>query len=65
MKWINCTDRLPETMDRVLIVTKRKVVKIGELMEMIDGWVTDNDEYIDLNYITHWMILPEKPNRED
>lgn len=77
MKWIKCTDRLPEVKLRregpgFRVVTSNRVLAYGaelsiSILTLHDyiykvEWLTD-DHYIYENLIdvTHWMPLPEKP----
>lgn len=63
VKWIKCSDRLPD--DEVLL-WNGKFVDLGSLSNFGGKleWITDSDSWYDLDYFTHWMPLPEGPKDE-
>ena len=75
MKWISVKERLPEYQERVLVHEEVKPewenlsVTIGYLNTTTKGKSFETNEwYSDNNYqsidVTHWMPLPEPPNKE-
>jgi hypothetical protein len=62
MKWINVNDRLPEEDQEVIVCNF-----IGEVFidKYINDWGTWRIGDFDIEEISHWMPLPESPNRED
>lgn len=60
--WISVKDRLPERMERYLVVfyppaTCKQVMEVSLCK---DGWYRNRIRIAD-EYITHWMPLPEPP----
>lgn len=62
-KWIPCKERLPEYGDYVLFIRKNCDVYVGYYDEK-DTWNTDYEWFTGEN-VTHWMPLPEPPEKED
>ena len=69
MKWINVTDRLPPEGKKVIFLTDHYClfpdniytgIKRGDEMYYSQRWSLDFD-YIQFKYVTHWMLIPEKP----
>lgn len=69
-EWISVKDRLPEHGDRVLVAFAKRLgggvasakFKLGV---SVDGWYCDGTFYeLGINFITHWMPLPEPPKGE-
>jgi hypothetical protein len=71
MKWISVKDRLPEVSDKPLLVwtrdfnclnlavfTGKENVGQWKIYPMYDIWYTTN------SFVTHWMPLPEPPEKE-
>ena len=67
MKWVSVFDRLPPPAkwsgDRVLVYTEEGYIHTGLYEgENCDEWF---DKFNDSGYITHWMPLPEPPEKND
>lgn len=67
MKWIKCSERLPE-IKKGVFVPRSKDVLIYHRGEYAIGyvaagncWYTEDGE-CELGYVTHWQTLPEPPN---
>lgn len=71
MNWIKCSDRLPEDDKTVLAYIKNEGIYFGNFS--IKGFSDDtfgfyaattgsSEWFYDIDLITHWMPLPEKPN---
>jgi len=65
-KWISVKDRLPEKADwrgdLVLVYTEEGYIHTGLYEgELADEWPY---KFNDSGYITHWMPLPEPPEKE-
>ena len=60
MKWIKCSERMPE--DEVLL-WNGKFVYMGSLTSFykVREWIIGDDDYRDIDFFTHWMPLPEGP----
>lgn len=74
MQWISVDDRLPECSNEVDVWVRTSLgdeQRIPNLKFIKDHWENYYDEidrFEPLNSfytVTHWMPLPEKPNRED
>lgn len=61
-RWIPCSERMPEVETRVLLAHENRDIMIGELCD-IKIFDTDNG-FVKLEDITHWMPLPEPPEKE-
>jgi len=78
MLWISVNDKLPDFSKNVLVfgetkgsnpnmgggyvfITQRKDLK-GTPMEGKEDRYLGNDNFY-ANYVTHWMELPDKPNK--
>lgn len=64
-EWISVQDKMPEPMERVLGYCLSNEVKIVRYDHVMCGW----DVFIPtcsymLEYITHWMPLPPRPEGE-
>lgn len=62
MKWIKCSERLPE---EEVLLWDGKFVYVGRICTFFNGnpieWETENRNTYDFAYFTHWMPLPEGP----
>ncbi len=66
--WIPVTEKLPtlserSESERVLVVA---IVRPGETQLMIAtlkpyGWVIEDDQHWEMDCVTHWMPLPDRP----
>lgn len=70
MKWIKCSDELPEIDKDVLCIDLIKNMKVGKLDQdslypLNKSWITSDYHIHDFDEITHWMPLPEIPNDLD
>lgn len=66
MKWIKCSEQMPEDQSSVLAYDSfMKAQVVAEYFPNFDSWcVQDLDEYdhfIESKDVTHWMPLPPKP----
>ncbi len=63
MKWIKCSDRVPEPHTDVVVFEKYRsceTIKIGHRLGCEEyDWV--DDHLFPLDKITHWMPLPNPP----
>ncbi len=58
-EWINCSERMPQVMEDVLVTDGEDVKAMWWNGNRWDSWI---DKYaIDGDDITHWMPLPEPP----
>lgn len=57
MKWIKCSERMPENMIPVLVTNKNGEMFVAEWEVEYENWHLPAAGY----YPTHWMPLPEKP----
>lgn len=65
-EWIPVTERLPELLERVLVVNAGVgYVEVGfrHVTGKYHHW--DGDDWEELHTPTHWMPLPEPPRCED
>lgn len=69
MKWIRTTVVLPKNYQKVIIFIQwmdgRKSVSVASYWEYKFCEVTTNDPFLNIEQyeITHWMPLPEPPNK--
>lgn len=75
MKWIKCTDKMPECRQEVIFTDGKEICQ-GEVRDGIGyaAWFNCNNDdctWIDDSCIcgykisiTHWMLLPENPKDE-
>jgi hypothetical protein len=67
-KWtkINCKKDLPETDKDVLVyyrMGENECIFVASLDRRLEGWDSISDEPTELSLITHWMPLPEAPEK--
>lgn len=64
--WIPVTERLPEHCVTVLSYDGRdyRTVKTDSYDHCFECWLSDMDDILDRNTVTHWMPLPEPPKEE-
>jgi len=68
MKWIKCSERLPEIGDLVLVCTKKRNVRALMRQQPYEGsstWFWDQATGGAMHLpeaVTHWMQLPDLPN---
>ena len=59
MMWISVDDRLPDEFTRVL-------ASIGRRLEVLqlngDSWECEDERFLRMGAVTHWMRLPEPPS---
>ena len=59
MKWIKCSDEMPEKSVNVLIAN---IYTIGHAKLNSTGFtVIASNDFVPKNQVTHWMPLPELP----
>lgn len=65
-QWIPVTERLPEHCVTVLSYDGRdyRTVKTDSYDHCFECWLSDMDDILDRNTVTHWMPLPEPPKEE-
>lgn len=65
-RWISAEDRLPETIDDVIIYFDRcgGEIGIGWYSKKYNKWVMNNRVICGYN-VTHWMPLPELPESRE
>ena len=59
-EWISVKDRLPETGVEVLAYSDGDIYTV---VHCIDGSWIASSTYYDLYHVTHWMPLPEPPDK--
>ena len=59
-RWIQCSERLPETNTQVLCYCRMGDFRIMEFDEQENRWYEGIHDYR-LQSVTHWMPLPEPP----
>ena len=59
-KWVSVKDRMPNYCDTVIAVNIFGHISVAFYRG--SGCFTDNNSGDELNYITHWMPLPETPD---
>lgn len=65
-KWISVKDALPEDRNLYLVrqlIGQREYFNIAYIFE--DDWYEQRGGYLRLESITHWMPLPEPPEKEE
>ena len=66
MRWIPCSERLPEDFQDVLIWDNRDETSFTGHYAECDGWTVDGYDVDRYPFdITHWMPLPEPPEEGD
>jgi hypothetical protein len=61
MEWINISERTPELNKFVLIANQYGIVKVARTFAQ-NVYI---DEYQnEVHHITHWMNLPDNPNKK-
>lgn len=69
MEWISCEERLPEDMQQVdiLINGKRRVVDVTYEMKKFFAFPPIcKEQWTEIkNNVTHWMPIPEQPNKDN
>ena len=65
MEWIKCSDKMPKYGELILAYCEDGLVTSLRLNKKNKYWNTDKwengEELFRLNYVTHWMPLPDKP----
>ena len=61
-KWIPVTEELP--IEIALTLSKKREYKLLEYNHKKNYWEDDEGYYCRVNYITHWMPLPEPPKKD-
>lgn len=64
MKWIKCSERMPELGDRVLVFDdKYEIIYMGQVLWFNNMKVFSKDGFPDdlIPIPTHWMLLPSFP----
>ena len=61
MEWIKCSERMPEN-DTNVLVYGIGGINIMAYESEINWWYEDEGRH-DADEITHWMPLPEIPNK--
>jgi len=62
MDWVKCSDRLPEDRIDVLVFNGKACSVSCYCFNNTHNWWSHNNEEYDYS-ITHWMPLPEVPNK--
>lgn len=62
--WIPCSERMPEDYANVLAYNYGDGVLIANYSHCLREWM-ETFECYPLNSVTHWMPLPEPPQRKD
>lgn len=60
VKWIKCSEALPDNGETVLIYTKRPSINAAELYLLDGEWVGVKKKW-PFKEVTHWMPLPNNP----
>lgn len=65
-RWIPVTERLPEHCVTVLSYDGRdyRTVKTDSYDHCFECWLSDADDILERNTVTHWMHLPEPPTED-
>lgn len=65
-RWISVSERLPEHCVTVLSYDGRhyRNVKTDSYDHCFECWLSDMDNVLGTNTVTHWMPLPEPPQEE-
>jgi hypothetical protein len=66
MKWISAKDRLPVPCLSCLLWTKNNMIYIGSVYGRKKEWHIEKItgiEHADIDWITHWMPLPDPPEQ--
>jgi hypothetical protein len=64
-RWISCSDRLPEAGMPVLIYAcKHRVTAYYDSCKNLFRLTENDNLYYIAEYVTHWMPLPEPPEKE-
>ena len=65
-RWIPCSERMPEDRDTVLTCDINKNVRKCEYFAEFHKFNPEFCDYyaMDVSYVTHWMPLPEPPEKE-
>lgn len=68
--WISVADRLPEKERDVLVHMGRATVCVGRLLNPVEfnTVLPDMEWFVEgewCDFVTHWMPLPEPPNRSE
>ena len=58
--WISIDERKPEDGQRVLTYSKSGKQNVARYIERMDGFIAAGNITV-----THWMPLPESPEKED
>lgn len=61
-KWISLKDRLPYSMERVLVCTTRGTFAPATYSPLTNSWIEHGQL---LGKVTHWMPLPSSPTTEE
>ena len=71
MKWVSVKERLPKTMENVLVYApnydnygdkiQSSYITFDDKWFMTSGFCCTKDQYFGTQQITHWMPLPEPP----
>ena len=61
--WISVEDRLPKRQENVLVASKHGFVCIASLTNNHSNNKFYDGDSLAINSITHWMPLPEPPNK--
>jgi hypothetical protein len=59
--WIPVTERLPY--ESVFVYGKGGELVVAQYSHKHKWWEDDEGYYCDTNYVTHWMPLPEPPEK--
>ncbi len=58
-EWINCSERMPQVMEDVLVTDGEEVKSMWWNGNKWDSWLSRYS--LDSDDVTHWMPLPEPP----
>lgn len=61
--WISVEDKMPNEDMTALVTDGKEFIFIGEYFKETNHWGLDGTALINMDKVTHWMYLPELPNK--